>query len=95
MVKIQERVLSHEHLDIASTYNSIGEVYWHQAKYPEALNMYQKLLDINIKVHGCNHLDVATTKNKYADYVCLHFCLGSNVCVSVQHWYSLLCSRQV
>ena len=53
--------LGREHPGVAGTYNNIGEVYRQQAKYPEALNMYQKSLDINIKVHGCNHPLVAST----------------------------------
>ena len=39
-----------------------------QGKYPEALEYYNKSLEIKIKVHGLDHLDTATTKNKCADY---------------------------
>ena len=54
-LKIKIKVHGQDHPDIAGTYHNIGEVYWQQAKYPEALNMFWKSLDINIKVHGCNH----------------------------------------
>ena len=41
---------------------SIGEVFRHQARYAEALVMYDKNLKINIKLHGANHHTVASTK---------------------------------
>ena len=48
-------LFGHNHPVVASTYNNIGEVYRHQAKYLEALEMYDKSLKIEIKVHSPDH----------------------------------------
>ena len=42
-------------LDVATTRNNIGEVYRHQGKFDEALQEYQKSLDVKIKVVGHDH----------------------------------------
>ena len=43
---------------------SIGKVYKRQGKYPEALEMQQKCLEIEEKIYGHNHPVVAATYNK-------------------------------
>ena len=43
---------------------SIGSVLDDQGKYPEALEYYNKSLEIMIKVHGQDHPLVADTKFK-------------------------------
>ena len=91
---IKTKVLGCEHPNTATTQNNIGLVLKSQGKYPEALEMYNKCLKTREKVFGRNHLDVATTKSKYIDHCCLHFFFW-HVCVSVQHWWSALCSRPV
>ena len=49
-----------DHLDVAKSYNNIGNVYDSQGKYEEALEMLSKSLDIMTRIHGGdNHPDVA------------------------------------
>ena len=48
----------HDSLDVAKSYNNIGNVYNRQGKYEEALEYYQKSLDIKIRVVGGDHPDV-------------------------------------
>ena len=50
-------------LDVAASYNNIGLVYDRQGKYEEALEYYQKSLDIKIRVVGGDHPNVATSYN--------------------------------
>ena len=46
---------------MAKSYNNIGLVYETQGKYEEALEYYQKSLDIRIRVFGSDHPDVAAS----------------------------------
>ena len=52
---------------------SIGEIYRKQGKLNEALTMHEEVLRVRASVFGLEHLDVATTKHKYADHFGLHF----------------------
>ena len=49
-------------LDVAASYNNIGNVYDSQGKYEEALEYYQKDLDITVRLVGGDHPDVAGSK---------------------------------
>ena len=51
---------------MAKSYNNIGLVYDRQGKYEEALEYYQKSLDIKIRVVGGDHPDVATSYQNLA-----------------------------
>ena len=46
---------------------SIGAVYHAQSKYGKALESWHKSLEINLKVLGRNHLDVAKTQHNIAN----------------------------
>ena len=59
-------VNGHDHLDVAASYNNIGAVYMEQGRYQEALDHYQKSLDIKIKLVGHLHPDVATSYSNMA-----------------------------
>ena len=48
------------------SYHNIGAVYDSQGKYEEALEYYQKSLDIKIRVVGGDHPDVATSYQNLA-----------------------------
>ena len=67
------QALGCNHQDMAKTYNCISNVRQQQAKLSEVLEACQKPLDIEIKLHGLEHLGVTTTKNKYTDHFHLHF----------------------
>ena len=54
---------------------SIGEVYREQAKFDEAMQNYERSLEISIRVVGHDHLVVAATKVREmekADYDAMH-----------------------
>ena len=52
-----------DHPAVADSYRNIGNVYYSQGKYEEALVQYQKALAIDLAVHGQDHLDVAKSYN--------------------------------
>jgi tetratricopeptide (TPR) repeat protein len=52
------------HRDVAASYGNMGVELMKMAKYEEALVMYSKSLEIDIRVHGDSHLLVADTWNK-------------------------------
>ena len=44
---------------------NIGNVFLKQGKLAEALQMYQEVLRVRVATLGPEHLDVASTYNKY------------------------------
>ena len=52
---------------------NIGIVYQLQGQYPEALEVYRKVLAIGIKIHGHNHPAVAKT---YGNMGCVYDLMG-------------------
>ena len=53
---------------------SIANIYQQQGKISEALELYHKSLAIKEKIHGCDHLDTAATREKYAVLIEFFFC---------------------
>jgi tetratricopeptide (TPR) repeat protein len=51
---------------VANSYLGIGNVYDSQGQYERALEYYQKGLEIDIKVSGQDHPDVATSYQNLA-----------------------------
>jgi len=51
---------------VTKSYTCIGVVYYSQSQYERALEYYQKALEINIKVSGQDHLDVASSYSNIA-----------------------------
>ena len=49
--------------NVATSYNSIGNIYYSQGDYVKALEMYQQSLKINLAIFGENHPNVATSYN--------------------------------
>ena len=60
-LKIQERILPRNDLDLASTYNNIGSVYEQLREYSKALSFQEKALTIRQKLLPSNHPDLATS----------------------------------
>ena len=60
-LEIDIKVSGQDHLDVAASYNNIGNVYDRQGKYEEALEYYQKDLDITARLVG-DHPSVADSK---------------------------------
>ena len=58
---------------------SIANVYYSQAKYPEALKMHEDVLAIRVAKFGLEHLHVARTQNKCAH---MHVYMHPSICTS-------------
>jgi len=56
------RVYGQKHPLVADSYHNIGIVYQEQGKGEEALDQYNKALEIKIWVYGQDHPHVANTK---------------------------------
>ena len=61
VVQIQQRVLGRNHPLTADTKNNIALLYKDQAKYLEALQMHEEVLEVRLKIFGPDHPSVATT----------------------------------
>ena len=66
MLQIFEVKLETGHPNVATTLNTLGELYRHIGDYNKALTRYQRALDIREKVLGPQHPDVAQTLNALA-----------------------------
>lgn len=51
------------HPEVASSYNSIGHIYYTQGEYSRAFEMYEQSLEIIQVIYDTNHPDVATAYN--------------------------------
>lgn len=65
-LKIQEKVLGLEHLDVAQSLDHLAEIYHVQSKYSEAESHYQRALAIRERALGPNAADVAQSLNNLA-----------------------------
>jgi len=62
-LKIQKKSLPPYHLDLAISYNNVGEAYADMDNYHEAILSYKKALEIQKKGLPPNHPDLAITYN--------------------------------
>jgi tetratricopeptide (TPR) repeat protein len=62
-IKIEQKIFSPNHPDLATSYSNIGLVYTNMGKYPQALSYYEKALEILQKTLPENHPDLATSYN--------------------------------
>ena len=67
---IQKETLGEEHMEMATTYNNIGEVYRVQGDYDSALEYHQKALRIDEKALGTEHPDTAIDYNNIGLVYC-------------------------
>jgi tetratricopeptide (TPR) repeat protein len=56
-------VLGPDSIDVATSFNNIGSVYWSKGDYDRALENYNKSLAIQTKVLGPESIDVAKTSS--------------------------------
>jgi CHAT domain-containing protein/Tfp pilus assembly protein PilF len=66
MLKIRERVLGPEHLDVASTLHNLAILYRRKSNYAQAEPLYQRALTIREKALEPEHPDVATSLQSLA-----------------------------
>ncbi|XP_046862483.1 nephrocystin-3-like [Xenia sp. Carnegie-2017] len=62
-LEIRQKSLGPEHVDVATTFNDLGNMYYNTNKYDKAKECYEKALEIRQKSLGPKHVDVATTLN--------------------------------
>jgi tetratricopeptide (TPR) repeat protein len=62
-IEIYKKTFPPSHLNFASTYNNIGEVYRKMGDYPKALSYYEKALEIRKQSLPPNHPDLASSYN--------------------------------
>jgi hypothetical protein len=60
---INQKILSPTDLNLTSSYNNIGGVYYNMGEYSKALSYYEKALEIRQKTLPPNHPDMATSYN--------------------------------
>jgi len=58
-LEIHKQVLGELHPYTGTTYNNLGQVYWHKGDFEQALHFYNKGLTIRKKVLGEKHPDIA------------------------------------
>ena len=61
LLQVQIRTLGSNHIDVASTKDSLGVTLWRQGKLSEALALYDEALQVRESVLGSEHVLVAKT----------------------------------
>ncbi|NEO89987.1 MAG: tetratricopeptide repeat protein [Moorea sp. SIO3G5] len=61
VLEIQQQLLGEEHPDVATSLNTLAELYLFQGRYQEAEPLYRQALDLRKRLLGEEHPDVATT----------------------------------
>ena len=61
--EIKTKKFGFDSVDVAATLNHIGNVYTNKGEFDQALENYNKCLDIRNKVLGPDSVDVAQTLN--------------------------------
>ena len=64
---INIKVLGHDHVDVAKSYNNMALIYEAQGKHVELLELHEKSKAITIKAFGHDHVDVIRTCNNIAN----------------------------
>jgi tetratricopeptide (TPR) repeat protein len=64
---IREKALGPDHPDVATSLNTLAELYREQGRYADAEPLYQRALAISEKARGPDHPDVATLLNNLAE----------------------------
>ncbi|MBK8565994.1 MAG: tetratricopeptide repeat protein [Saprospiraceae bacterium] len=60
---IRLKALEPEHLDVAASYNNLGNSFDNKGEYDKAIECHQKALEIRLKALGAEHRNVATSYN--------------------------------
>ncbi len=67
VLEIRQRLLGENHLDVATSLNSLAELYYSQGRYSEAEPLLIQALEMRQKLLGTEHPDVATSLNSLAE----------------------------
>ena len=59
VLSVLSKIVGPNHVDVALSYNNIGLVYSKKGDLYQALDYYQRALEIKEKQLGPNHVDVA------------------------------------
>jgi tetratricopeptide (TPR) repeat protein/transcriptional regulator with XRE-family HTH domain len=59
-IRVKERVLGPEHLQVATSLNGLGQLYWEQGKYEQAEPLFQRALAIYEQQAGPDYPQVAS-----------------------------------
>ena len=73
LVAVEMRELGAEHVNVAGTYNDLGDIHYDLSDFQLAKECYQHALAIRLKNLGAEHVDVATT---YDNLGSIHSQLG-------------------
>ncbi len=68
--ELYERLLGHEHLDVANCLNSLAELYRAQSRYAEAEPLCEHALVLREKILPPDHLQIAQSLNNLAAIYC-------------------------
>ncbi len=66
-LEMAERTFGPDHVNVATSLDSLAELYASQGRYSEAEPLYKRSLAIREKRLGPDHLDVATSLNNLAE----------------------------
>jgi tetratricopeptide (TPR) repeat protein len=65
-LEMRRKIYGEDHLDIATTLNNIGSVYYNLNKHQEALESYKQSLQIEKKMYSENHLSLENHHSRIA-----------------------------
>ncbi|XP_046849334.1 uncharacterized protein LOC124442869 isoform X2 [Xenia sp. Carnegie-2017] len=63
ITKIQTKVLGVDHIDVAYSYNKLGELLWKNGEYENAKDFHERAMEIQAKQIGPDHVNIASTYN--------------------------------
>jgi serine/threonine protein kinase/tetratricopeptide (TPR) repeat protein len=62
-LRTRERLLGTDDPDTLATKQSLGLVYWDEAKYPQAETLFKDVIEVRVSRLGPNHADTLSAKN--------------------------------
>ncbi len=62
-LEIRKEQLGSNHVDVAASYNNLGNVYRKTGEFAKAKDYYERALEVRNEQLGSNHVDVATSYN--------------------------------
>ncbi|CAF3498465.1 unnamed protein product [Adineta steineri] len=72
-IDIKEKILPSNHLSLATSYNNIGQTFYHMADYSKALLFFEKALEIRLQALPENHSGITDC---YQNIGLVHYNMG-------------------